>query len=90
MEPWTPIEPKDQEQIWDVAMAILARREITLTEALQAACAEFYGAHSALRRGIKFYVVKDGEQQLRRVRELENGTWVNERAQRSSSSKQEG
>ena len=33
-----------------------------------------------LRKGVKFYVHEGDEQVLRRVRELENGTWVYERA----------
>jgi len=81
---WTPIEPKDQERIWAIALAILGRSQLSLAEALQAACAEFYGADKALTKGIKFYVVEDGEQVLRRVRELENGTWVNEKARSSA------
>lgn len=84
MSGWTVIEPKDQERIWGVALAIMSRREISLAEALQIAAAEFYAADRSLKRGIKFYVMEDGEQALKRIRELENGTWVNERARAST------
>lgn len=84
MSDWTVIDKKDQERIWDVALALMARSELTLPEALQHACSEFYGAERALRKGIKFYTVDGEEQVLRRVRELENGTWVNERSRASA------
>lgn len=80
MSDWTVIEKKDQERIWDIAMALMSRSEISLAEALQRGCTEFYGVEHAMRRGIKFYALENGEQTLRRLRELENGTWVSERA----------
>lgn len=86
---WTPIEPKDQDRIWSVALALLGRSQMSLPEALQAACAEFYGAERALRKGVKFYVLEGDEQVLRKVRELEQGTWVYERARTKSPPKED-
>lgn len=80
MSDWTVIEKKDQDRIWDVATALMARSELSLVEALQRACTEYYGAERALKRGIKFWDLDGEEQVLRRIRELENGTWVNERS----------
>jgi hypothetical protein len=85
MDDWIAVEPKDQERIWQVATALLSQGPqaggpATLEEALQRACAEFYAARRALTKGVRFYVVEGGEQHLRKVRVLENGTWVNERA----------
>lgn len=84
MEDWTVIEPKDQERIWDIALALLSRPPVqggpsTLEDALQRACAEFYAARQALVRGLRFYEVVDGVEELRRIRGLENGTWIKER-----------
>lgn len=81
MESWNVIEPKEQERIWDVALALLARSDdppANLTEALQRACAEYFAARQALTKGVRFYVLEAGEERVRRVRELENGTWVDE------------
>ena len=85
MDTWNIIEPREQDRIWAVALALLARGPAqggpaTLEEALQRACAEFFDARRALQRGLKFYVLEDGEEHLRRVRLLENGTWINESA----------
>lgn len=85
MQDWTVVEPKDQERIWEVAVALMARGPEdegpqSLEEALQRACAEYYAAQRALRRGLRFYVAEGEAQHLRQVRVLENGTWVEEKA----------
>lgn len=85
MEDWTVIEPKDHDRIWQVALALLSQGPqqggpATLQEALQRACAEFFSARGALRKGLRFFVIENGEETLRRVRVLENGSWVNEPA----------
>ncbi|MFK7927940.1 MAG: hypothetical protein AB8H79_07110 [Myxococcota bacterium] len=82
MQEWTVVEPKDQERIWEIAMALLASAQVTTAqEALQRAFAEFYATQTALQRGLKFWVLdENGDEQLRRVRTLENKSWVNERA----------
>ena len=84
MDDWTVVEPKEQERIWEVAMALLASGQtMTLEESVQRACAEYYATQTRLQRGLKFWVHdEDGQEQLRRVRTLENRSWVNERAKR--------
>ena len=84
MDEWIVIEPKEQERIWDVAMALLAQGEAqggpaSLEVALQRAAAEYYAASKSLRRGVRFYALVAGEQEMRQIRVLENGTWVQER-----------
>ncbi|TVQ94082.1 MAG: hypothetical protein EA397_02935 [Deltaproteobacteria bacterium] len=85
MENWTVIEPKDQDRIWSIALALMSQSPqqggpTTLVEALQRACAEYYAARKALFKGLRFYEFEDGEEQLRRVRGLENGTWIKEKS----------
>lgn len=85
MDEWIVIEPKDQERIWEVAMALLSQGEgqggpASLEVALQRAATEYYAALKALRRGVRFYAIVGGEQEMRQIRVLENGTWVQERA----------
>jgi hypothetical protein len=86
MEEWIVVDPKDQERIWDVALALLARGPgqggpETLEQALQRGCAELYAARLSLKKGLRFYMEdEEGEKHLRRVRVLENGSWVNEKA----------
>ena len=90
------VDPRDQERIWDIATALLSRSPAEggppgpLERALQQAAAEFFAARKALRRGVKFYVVQDGQQKLRQVRSLENGTWVQEKAKKKPSSQHTG
>lgn len=84
MDEWIVVEPKDQERIWDVAMALLAQGEgvggpPSLEVALQRAATEYFAASNALRRGVRFYMLVGGEQEMRQIRVLENGTWVQER-----------
>ena len=81
------VDVKDQERIWRVATALMSRGPTdggpaSLEHALQQACAELFAARSALRRGVKFYVMMEGKQKLRQIRALENGTWVQERAKK--------
>ena len=81
MDAWNVIDAKDQDRIWALAVALVGNGSSpTLTDALQRACAEFFAAERALQKGLKFLVLEEGEEKVRRVRVLENGTWDDEPA----------